>query len=47
MKRMQKLIDKENNEIADYRSSHSIMMVRKGQLIAEKFDRKDGVMESM
>ena len=43
MKRMQKLIDEETNEIADYRSSHSIMMVRKGQLIAEKFDRKDGV----
>ena len=43
MKRMQHSVEEEANEMTDYRSSHSIMMVRNGQLIAEKMDRKDGV----
>tara|TARA_Y100000589_G_scaffold127818_2_gene121669 strand:+ start:252 stop:2519 length:2268 start_codon:yes stop_codon:yes gene_type:complete len=43
MKRMQQLNTEENQEITDYRSSHTIMMIRKDQLIAEKIDRKDGI----
>lgn len=42
MKRSVEVPTEDSKAKLDYRESHSIMMVRKGQLIAEKFERQNG-----